>query len=179
MEYRQLNANSVLRRSDGATIPFCENDPDYQKYLAWIAQGYTPDPSFTLEETRTIAQETIRANGTRTLEEGGYSNWKQLQMALYSLGEVIKGLKDVIASTGAVVDSTKLDTILSAIPVLTDLTFPQVVALATEIGKVRGSVNAGEEAISAAPTAEAALHISNTAVIKPKDRRKAEKEALL
>ena len=35
----------ILRISDNAIIPFDEDNTDYQAYLAWVAEGNTPDPA--------------------------------------------------------------------------------------------------------------------------------------
>ena len=35
-------SNSVLRIEDNAFIPFDSSNKDYQDYLAWVAEGNTP-----------------------------------------------------------------------------------------------------------------------------------------
>jgi hypothetical protein len=37
------NPSSVLR-SDGWSIPFAQDNTDYQQYLAWLAEGNEPSP---------------------------------------------------------------------------------------------------------------------------------------
>lgn len=39
------NGKSVIRTSDGACIPFADDNTDYQAYLVWVAQGNTPLPA--------------------------------------------------------------------------------------------------------------------------------------
>ena len=36
---------TVKRTTDSTFIPFDESNRDYQAYLAWVAEGNTPDPA--------------------------------------------------------------------------------------------------------------------------------------
>ena len=41
--YKLLLNNECILRSDGVIIPPDESNTDYQAYLAWVAEGNTPE----------------------------------------------------------------------------------------------------------------------------------------
>jgi hypothetical protein len=36
---------TIVRVADNAFIPFAPDNTDYQAYLAWLAEGNTPEPA--------------------------------------------------------------------------------------------------------------------------------------
>lgn len=46
-QYKDYNGNvvqnAIIRLADGATVPFAEDNTDYQEYLKWLALGNTPE----------------------------------------------------------------------------------------------------------------------------------------
>ena len=46
--YRLLSSGGqqcILRLADNTYIPFSPDNTDYQEYLAWVAEGNTPEPA--------------------------------------------------------------------------------------------------------------------------------------
>jgi len=59
----------VIRLSDNAYIPPAEGNTDYQKYLAWLAEGNTPEPAPEPEPAPVLTPEQkLEATGLTVTE---------------------------------------------------------------------------------------------------------------
>jgi hypothetical protein len=43
--FEGAKVTSVIRTTDGASIPMVEDNTDYQEYLKWLAEGNEPEPA--------------------------------------------------------------------------------------------------------------------------------------
>ena len=79
-EYKVIRGSTgVIRTSDGACIPNCDGNIDWQEYVRWIAVPNTPDPAETLEEAQARKKAEIRnIAGSEILTQ--YPTYKQINI---------------------------------------------------------------------------------------------------
>jgi len=113
--YRLTNTESIKRLTDNALIPTDERNTDYAQYLAWVAEGNTPEPADipTLDQRKADKQSEIDAlEASQYMTRGEREGWLAMIEAqasaqgvpldlLYAANPFYKKLKDVDAAVTA------------------------------------------------------------------------------
>ena len=110
------NSNYILRTADGAIIPDAPDNFDYQQYLAWVAEGNTPEAAdpvpevFAALDPRQIRQALTKA-GLRTQVEKYIASGSQDLQDWWQWSPIFLRDDDVVATVAAAlsVSSAQLD----------------------------------------------------------------------
>lgn len=74
--YKLTKGKEIIRLSDGASIPNCETNIDWQEYQSWLAKDNSPAPA-DHEPVEDETEAKIQAEEKRLLREMAIKNLKE------------------------------------------------------------------------------------------------------
>jgi hypothetical protein len=100
--YQLTSGSTILRLSDGASIPMDEGNGDYRDYLAWLAAGNTPLPAPTADPAEVLAQKKAqreRAVAAIVVTTQAGHTFDGDEVSQGRMARAILGLQSQLAST--------------------------------------------------------------------------------
>jgi ABC-type glycerol-3-phosphate transport system substrate-binding protein len=106
MSYQLTSSETVKRLADNAFIPFDPANRDYQEYLAWLAEGNTPNPytppTPTWEQIRSQRDQLLKETDWVGLKDVVITNeqaWLDYRQALRDIPQNFTNPEDVVWPT--------------------------------------------------------------------------------
>ena len=116
--YKRMKSDYIVRLSDNAIVPNDERNVDYRQYIAWLAEGNTPE--LADPEPVFVPQEVSKAQGIFILSQMGLwqsvkdyfaTEASEIEQELFSAittfnrqSPLLIGLKDRFELTDAMLD---------------------------------------------------------------------------